>query len=230
MKKWPGTLIAGSALILLTNAVVLSGAAYNRSGDAESQMRLSQRELQHYRQYEHKDNSGITLSLNWRIVREKFSQQHDYGFDSGYSAGKWGTPIWLNKAKMAELGFDVAKLADTAANARHYKESLSKEVLLVLEINAQAYQQELQRARDYAEQARRLLADNPDSKEFKQRVKNAEEYYKNEETINSRLFVIDAGIDMQKLRSTYPDRTRHAIVHGLISPSITREKNETLVW
>jgi Domain of unknown function (DUF4824) len=130
---------------------------------------------------------------------------------------------------MAELGFDVAKLADSSANGRHYKESLSREVLLVLEINDQAYRQVLQRARDYAEQSRALLAANPDSKEFKQRVKNAEEYYKNEETINSRLFVIDAGIDMQKLRSTYPDRTRYAIVHGLIHPGITREKNETQV-
>jgi hypothetical protein len=68
MKKWTVTLIAGSALILLTNAVVLSGAAYNRSGDAESQMRLSQRELQHYRLYEHKDNSHNSMIMT--LIRD----------------------------------------------------------------------------------------------------------------------------------------------------------------
>lgn len=230
MKKWSRTLLAGSALILLTNAVVLLGAAYNRSDEPESRLQLSQREFQHDRWSNFKDNSAITLTLNWRIVREKPSQQHDYDFDSGYSAGKWGTPVWLNKAKMAELGFDVAKLAATSENGRHYKESLSREALLVLELNDQAYQHELKRARDYAEQSRALLATNPDKQEFKQRAKNAEEYYKNEQKINSRLFVIDAGIDIQKLRTAYPDRTRYAIVHGLIHPGTMHEKNETQVW
>lgn len=230
MKKWSRTLIAGSALILLTNAVVLLGAAYNRSDEPESLLQLSQREFQDDRWNNIKDNSGITLTLNWRVIREKSSQQHDYDYDPGYSAGKWGTPVWLNKAKMAELGFDVVKLAGTSESGRHYKESLSREALLVLELNDQAYQHELKRAKDYAEQSRALLAGNPDKQEFKQRVKNAEEYYKKEEKINSRLFVIDAGIDLQKLRTAYPDRTRYAIVHGLIHPSTMHEKNETQVW
>jgi len=74
----------------------------------------------------------------------------------------------------------------------------------VLELNDQAYQHELKRAGDYAEQSRALLATNPDKQEFKQRAKKAEEYYKNEQKINSRLFVIDAGLDIQKLRAAYP--------------------------
>jgi len=131
---------------------------------------------------------------------------------------------------MAELGFDVVKLAGTSENSRHYQASLSREALLVLELNDQAYQHELKRAGDYAEQSRALLATNPDKQEFKQRAKNAEEYYKNEQKINSRLFVIDAGLDIQKLRAAYPDRTRYAIVHGLIHPGTMQEKNETKVW
>lgn len=227
MKKWSRTLLAGSALILLTNAVALLGAAYNRSDDPESQLRLSQREIQHYRWSNIKDNSGITLTLNWRVVREELSQQHDYGM--GYSSGKWGMPVWLNKAKMAELGFDVVKLTSTSEYGRHYKESLPREVLLVLELNDKAYQHELQRAREYAEQAKVLLAGNPDKEEFKRRVKSADENYTNEEQKSSRLFVIDAGIDLPKLRASYPDRSRYAIVHGLIYPSIMRDKNETRI-
>lgn len=227
MKKWSRILIAGSALILLTNAVVLLGAAYNRSADAESSLQLSQRELQQRRWNDFKDNSGITLSLNWRVVREEMSHANDYGL--GASAGKWGKPVWLDKAKLAELGFDVDKLMSASAYGRHYKASLPREALLVLELNDQAYRHELQRARDYAEQARELLAGNPDKQEFKQRAKNAEENYKREEASNSRLFVIDAGVDLLKLRAAYPDRARYAIVHGLIQPNILHEKNEKRV-
>lgn len=227
MMKWSRTLIAGAALILLTNAVVLIGAAYNRSDDPESQLRLTQRELQHSRWREGKDNSGITLALNWRVAREVPAQQNDYG--PGYSAGRWGKPVWLDKAKMSELGFDVVKLASTPENGRRYKESLPREALLVLELNDQAYQQELKRAKEYTEQARALQAGNPNTEEFKRRARNAEENYRHEEQINSRLFVIDAGIDLLKLRATYPDRTRYAIVHGLIRPSTMREKHETRI-
>ena len=227
MMKWSRTLIAGGALILLTNAVVLIGAAYNRSDDPESQLRLTQRELQHSRWREGKDNSGITLSLSWRVAREAPAQQNDYG--PGYSAGRWGKPVWLDKAKMSELGFDVVKLAGTPENGRRYKESLPREALLVLELNDQAYQQELKRAKEYTEQARALQAGNPNTEEFKRRARNAEENYRHEEQINSRLFVIDAGIDLLKLRATYPDRTRYAIVHGLIRPSTMREKHETRI-
>ncbi|MEK7787846.1 MAG: DUF4824 family protein, partial [Chloroflexota bacterium] len=38
-------MVAGIALILTTNVVVLAGVAYNHSGDAESVLKLSQREL-----------------------------------------------------------------------------------------------------------------------------------------------------------------------------------------
>jgi hypothetical protein len=220
MMKWSHTLIAGSVLILLVNAVVLFGAAYNRSGEPEGQLLLSQRELQNYRWNEIRDNSGITLGLNWRVAQ---AQQNNYGL--GYSAGKWGAPAWLDKAKMSELGFDAVKLASRPEINRRYKEALPREVLLVLELNDQAYQQELQRAKDYAEQSKALQAGNPDSVEFKQRAKISEENYQREQRDNSRLFVIDAGIDLQTLRITYPDRTRYAIVHGLIRPNIVYGKD-----
>jgi hypothetical protein len=39
------TLLAGGALILLVNAVALTGVYLNRSGEPESRLRLSEREL-----------------------------------------------------------------------------------------------------------------------------------------------------------------------------------------
>lgn len=219
MMKWSHTLIAGGVLILLTNAVALLGTAYNRSEPVESQLVLSQRELQHSN-WNAKDNSGITLNLNWRIAQAK---QNEYGL--GYSSGRWGMPTWLDRAKLAELGFDVYKLAGMPEHGRRYKEALPREALLVLELNDAAYQLELKRAKDFSEQASALQASNPDSEEFKRKAKNAEESYKHEQQMNSRLFVIDAGLDLQRLRAIYPDRSRYAVVHGLIRPSVMHEKD-----
>ncbi len=220
--KWTYPLIAGGALILLSNAVVLLGAGYNRSGEAESQLQLTQRELQHSSWREGKDNSGITLELNWRVAQPKQGK-----YDRYYN-GKWGEPpTWLNKAKMEELGFDLVKLASTSENVRH-DDAQSREVLLVLELNGQAYQQTLQRAKEYAEQSKGLLAGSSKSEELMERVKDAEENYQHEQNQGSRLFVIDAGLDVQKLRAVYPDRTRYAIVHGLVRPRTEWEmKNKT---
>jgi len=224
MMKWSHTLIAGSAIILLTNAVALGGVAYNRSGEAESQLQLTQRELQHSTWRSGKDNSGITLTLNWR-----FEQAELNDFNFGMYSSRWGNPVWLDKTKMAELGFDVEKLGSAAEYGRRYKASQPKEVLLVLEMNDRAYQHHLQRTGEYAEESRKLLAASPANAEMQRKAKNTEENYKHELEKGSRLFAIDAGLDVLALRAAYPDRARYAIVHGLIRPTITQIKNETRI-
>ena len=225
MMKWSHTLIAGSAIILLTNAVALGGAGYNRSGEPESRLQLTQRELQHSSWRSGKDNSGITLSLNWRIEQ---ADLNDFNF--GMYSNSWGMPVWLDRAKMAELGFDVDKLAGTAGDyGRHHKELQPREALLVLEMNDLAYQHHLQRTKEYVDQARKLLEASPSSEDVKRKAKNAEENYRYEQDKGSRLFVIDAGINAQKLRAAYPDRARYAIVHGLIRPTTVQIKSETRI-
>jgi hypothetical protein len=195
--------------------VALGGAGYNRSGEPESRLQLTQRELQHSSWREGRDNSGITLMLNWR-----FEQAEQNEYDSGRFAGRWGMPAWLDQAKMAELGFDVENLADTSGTVRRRRDvqMQSREVLLVLELNDQAYRRQLQRSEEKFAQARKLLEAAPASEDIKRKAKNAEENYQYEKNQGSRLFVIDAGLDVQKLRATYPDRARYAIVHGLVRP------------
>jgi hypothetical protein len=225
MMKWSHTLIAGSAIILLTNAVALGGAGYNRSGEPESQLQLTQRELQQLSWREGKDNSGMTLTLHWRIEQ---ADLNDFNF--GMYSNRWGMPVWLDRAKMVELGFDVDKLVGVAADyGRRYKELQSREALLVLELNDQAFQHHLQRSREYVEQARKLLELSPASEELKRKAKNAEENYRYEQNQGSRLFVIDAGLDVLKLRTAYPDRSRYAILHGLIRPTTMQAGNETRI-
>ncbi|OGS80575.1 MAG: hypothetical protein A2061_00865 [Gallionellales bacterium GWA2_59_43] len=222
MMKWTRTLVVGVTLIVLTNAVVLLGATYNRSGDPESQLRLTQRELQHSQWRAEKDNSGITLELNWRILPAQLDR-----YDR-YSAGRWEMPAWLDKVKLEQLGFDVAKLASERGYGRR-DDIQPREVLLVLELNGPAYLQAVQRARIYADQAKALLAANSRSERDKESAKDAAENYRDEQLKNSRLFVIDAGVDLQKLRATYPDRTRYVIVHGLVRPTSVQKEGGTKI-
>jgi hypothetical protein len=74
MKNWTRrhTLIAGLALILLTNAVALLGVYQNRSGEPESMLTLTQRELQQpYGWGMARENSGISLRINWFLFRRQ---------------------------------------------------------------------------------------------------------------------------------------------------------------
>jgi hypothetical protein len=70
---------------------------------------------------------------------------------------------------------------------------------------------------------------NAGNKEFAERSKTAREQLSREQHENSRLFVVDAGLDVVALRTKYPDRARYAIVRGRVrARMITREKEQRL--
>ena len=82
-------LIAGLLLIGLVNAVVLLGAAWNREEPADSSLQLSERELGNTHAYWRKDNSSLTLRLDYRWP----------------SRDSENTYLSISVEKMAELGF-----------------------------------------------------------------------------------------------------------------------------
>ena len=212
MKNWTRrhTLIVGLALILLTNATALLGVYWNRSGGPESLLTLTERELQQpYGWGMTRENSGISLRINWRVPSaEKY-------WPSSYSGGN---PAWLDQAKMASLGFDVSAFKDIQDIYRRSSRQLSKEVLLVLELDGPAYQQALQRARQYAAEQDAKLAALPGDKAVQQNAKSAHKEARREEQDNSRFFAVDAGLDLHDLRAQYPDRNRYAIVRAQVLP------------
>ncbi|MGA8880515.1 MAG: DUF4824 family protein, partial [Azonexus sp.] len=61
---------------------------------------------------------------------------------------------------------------------------------------------------------------NPGSKQFAERAKAASNELAREENSNSRLFVIDAGLDARLLREKYPDRSRFLLLRGTVRPSL----------
>jgi hypothetical protein len=225
VSKWTRThtLVAGGVLILATNAVALLGVVYNR-GDAESTLTLTQRELHlPYNWGFEKENSGIALTLQWRTLAEE--REVNDGAPINYTAfGR--EPDWLDKAKLTALGFDVSKPEDTAQGRMYYDKMLSKDVLLVLEFDGPAYRTALERMQQHGQKEEALLNANPGKKEFEERVKNAKRSLYQEERINSRLFVVDAGLDAASLRASYPDRNRYAIVRGQIQPRLVEIKRK----
>ena len=203
------TVIAGLSLIALTNVVALLGVAYNRNGEPEAKLSLTQRELHTpYRSYANRENSGLSLSLVWRVLREQF---YDY-------TGMGGSPAWLDQAKMQALGFDTsapAAYSDPRGRAR-YEKQLPREVLLVVELDGPAYRRSLELATEQVARAEAKLAASPGDKELGTRAKSAREAFDRETTRNSRLFVVDAGLNATVLRAAYPDTSRYALVRGSV--------------
>jgi hypothetical protein len=198
--------VTGVALIALTNAVVLAGVAYNRGGAPESTLKLTERELDPSRAGGGRENSGMALRVRWRVLAEE-RMRDGYSY---YYGGYQGSPAWLDKAKMAALGFDVS-LPDTEHETpRSFKRELSRDALLVLEFDGPAYQESLRGVEAAAEKLK--------SKNTPESLKLAGEIIPLERDANSRLFVVDAGLEVEALRSKYPDRSRYAIVHGQVSP------------
>jgi uncharacterized protein DUF4824 len=203
------TLIAGLALIALTNAVALGGVAWNRSGEPDSVLKLTQRELsQPYRFGFDKENGGLVLDLRWRVLAV------DRG--KAYYADRYGTPAWLDRAKLASLGFQVAQPPRARGGDGYYDRVLPREALVVLELDGLARETALEQARAWARKEAARAAAGNGNKEALNAAKNAAEFLQREETVNSRLFAVDAGLDAAALRAQYPDRTRYAIVHGSV--------------
>ena len=198
---------AGLALVVATNAVVLAGVLYNR-GEVDSTLKLSERELQPGWTPNRRENSGLTMHLRWRVLGAGQSDAYDirHGGVGGYQS-----PTWLDAAKMAALGFDTSKPDTPDTDRRTYRNELARDVLLVLEVDGPTHKKAIEAA--VAEAARLRTTGKPDS------VKLADEIVPVEKDVNSRLFVVDAGLDAATLRAKYPDRARYAIVHGRVRPA-----------
>jgi hypothetical protein len=189
------TLTAGLALIVATNVVALVGIMYNRGGEPTAVLEVTARELRAPGSWGFEsENSGLSLGLDWRVAS---GAEDDYGI-----AGYGSRAAWLDRRRLAELGFDVSVPADHPRAERHYERQLPREVLIVMELDGPAYQFALRRA---VERAARPGATEYDAKRLA-----------SERETSSRLFLVDAGLDYESLRARYPDKSRYAIVRGKV--------------
>jgi hypothetical protein len=209
MKKQLRTLIAGLALIAVTNTVALIGVNYNRSGEPDAVAVLTERELGLPHRYGFlKENSGIALNILWRMGHKAPYGPNNYD--------RWEHAIWLDKEKLETLGFDLSEPLTSEKARRYYEKMLPRDVYLVLEYDGDMHKQVIKRRKNELVERQALLTNNPEKEEFKKQVKHARDRLEAEEQFNSRLFVIDAGIDKAALRARYPDRTKYLIMAGQV--------------
>lgn len=193
-------LLAGLALILLSNAVALGGVWYNRQGQPESSLLLSERELLRDHEGPRRENSGLALRLDWR--RPSPDDAHNR-----YERRP------LQQEQLLALGFPPLD----EQNPGYYQRYDRRRVLVVLELDGPAYQAELRRTEAELQQASQALAQLPDDEQLQIREKLARENLASERQHDSRLFAIDVGLDAASLRQRYPDRSRYALAPGTVS-------------
>ncbi|MDA7087613.1 DUF4824 family protein [Pseudomonas sp. SA3-5] len=191
----------GLGLILLSNALALAGVYYNRSGEPESRLTLSERELQwpYGDWFQREDNSGLRLQLRWR------------------RADAYGSLDWLSADKLQALGFQLPDFS-RGDWQRRLNRQLARPVVLVLELAGPAYQRQVQQARQALAEAEERVRSRPDDQELQRQRDGRREQLSQEEQRDSRLFLIDAGLDAQALRQTYPDRQRYLLLGGRLKP------------
>ena len=219
-QKW--SLASGALILVVTNAVVLIGVAYNRMGPPESVLALTEREFNsQWSRMGDDENSGMSVDL---LVRTELAPDRRRGESEGWEAvqpGGFGwAAAWFDQEKLAALGFDLSVAPGTPKGERHYDRMLEKEVFLVLELDGAARSRALQYARDQVAHLEQQARDGSDDKEAARRLDSARKDLRHEEQDGSRLFVIDAGLDEDQLRRQYPDRTHYALVRGNVRPEV----------
>ncbi len=213
MKKYG--LIPAIVLIVLTNVVVLAGVVYNRSGEPDATMTLTERELHWRDSWRNVDREDSGLYLKLKIN------------SSGYDRYNWKHREYalLNQEKLAELGFDTTFPLKGSMASRYYSRQLPRQAYVVLEFEGDAHQNWLQLQKKQIEKLKQELLEEkkPDKK------KSLRNFIRqNEKSLisESHLFVVDAGQDASKLREQYTDRSRYIITPAVFRISLHYEPSK----
>jgi len=200
---------AAMALVVATNAVVLAGVAYNRSGEPEATVTLTERELP--LAYAVEENSGLELRLDWRLYRRGSSFPGEPG------------PGWFHREKLEAVGYDCSRpLTDPSARLE-YEKALPRKAFAVLEYEGAAWramiaEAEHDRAR-IAEQIGRQEATRKD-------LEAAEQDLDRLRRTSTRLAAVDVGLAPAALRSQYPDRGKYLIVQAEVRLTVVDARVE----
>ncbi|HOC16706.1 MAG TPA: DUF4824 family protein [Vicinamibacterales bacterium] len=185
-------------IVAAANAAAVGGAAWNRQGEPEAVLELTERELE--LPPAAAENTALALRLRWtdpgneRLV--PVEQPSPPVAAAPPPAGGASSPIpqappvpavpaasWFDRAKLEEVGFDCSLPLDRA-NAARYRAMPPRRTYAVLEYEGEAWRS-LERSRGSGgRQSDRA----------------------------SRLVVVDAGPDRKALRARWPDRRRAVVV------------------
>ncbi len=203
-------LMAALVVILLSNAFVFAGVFYNRSGEPDAELLLTERELSLARQEE--ENTALFLTLNWKIT----GFQAPGVYDSG--------PNWLNKEILKKIGFDTEiSLQDKDAYklARH---QLPRPAWIVMEYDGPHWKNWETEAYKYLKETQEELNKESDENKKKQ-VQLKIDQIQNQLIARTRLVAIDAGSDPVALRQQYPNRKQYLILEGIVRMNVSHYRD-----
>lgn len=195
-------LLTALLLIVLVNAVVLGGVYLNRRGEGEASLTLSERELI---VQTNNENSGVSLRLDW----------NRYPTDRP----------WFDEQALSEFGFDTEKIKADAEGSYYWRKVLPRQGFVVLEYAGEAWRSwQVDTEEEIVTLERDAEAEADDDK--RERIVSRIARKREQLQTNSRLFVVDAGPDPQRLRQNYPDRTRFAISAARVRVYSSHRKGE----
>lgn len=189
-------------LVLLVNAVVLGGVAYNRSGEPDVVMTMTERELPLASEYGFQENSGVSLRIN-----------SSHAFYWGHKANDYEEFAWLDSKKLESLGFSFSEPVNSEEKEDDYDRRMPRQTFAVLEFDGPswvAWNKRLEEELVFLEQ------EDKEGKKTTQEIKTARENTKRELSTGSRLFIIDAGNDPALLRNQYADRSHYIIIPATV--------------
>jgi hypothetical protein len=184
---------AAFVLLIIVNAVVLAGVRYNRSGEPDAVVELTERELP--LASSGRENSATVLQLDWRRYDEDGAE-------------------WFDRRKLTESGFDCRTSPDAPDAELRYGKALPRKTFVVLEFEGPAWEAWQARERKKLEA---MEADIATGKAGRKESVKAGKRFAWEQVVGSRLFPVDVGNDPRLLRKRYPDRSR-----CIITPAVVR--------
>lgn len=185
-------------LVAFVDAVVLAGAAWNRGGEPEAVLTITERELRIAATW--KENSGIWLRLDWNRFEVGTCDDQETVFKS--------------PERIQDLGFDTSVPPDHPEAEVVYGKALPLERYAVLEFEGESWACWLRAQEQSIEEMAAKVArgeEAPRSLDFARQSLDADR------EARSRLTVIDLGRDPQELRRRYPDRGRFLVTRAVVA-------------
>jgi hypothetical protein len=184
-------------LLLVINAFVLAGVQYNRSGDSDAYMTLTERELRTAYTYQ-EDNSGKSLRIQ---------THHNIYTALGTSIDdRFGTS---DREKLEAIGFDFSDAHMGNNDTDDYFKQLPRKAYTVLEFDGSSWEEWKKKLSDELAKVEQAAAEGKIKKED---LDSARKNIERALITDSHLFIIDFGKDPSALRRQYSDRQHYLIL------------------
>ncbi|NQY64728.1 MAG: DUF4824 family protein [Alteromonadaceae bacterium] len=205
MKKY---LYVGLFILIGTNVVALSGVALNRSGEQTSQLTLTERELTlPYNSDAQSENSGMSLTINWRIFDENNGRYIPYSYSL--------KSIKITEKELVDLGFGEF-------NEKQKFRSESRELYWALEFDGALHDAEIKKVEINYQEAQSAFNNDPNDAN-KRKKDDLKDSLAREKTTRSRLFFMEVAANYKTIAAKYSGLNNVVIVKGLAKPDYNRD-------